>query len=227
MNIPDITIAIDGYSSTGKSSFAKLIARKFSFQYLDSGALYRAVTLFAQERGLITRDDDILPELESALGSLEVHFGPDCRTYIGERCVEKEIRSMKVSSQVSPIATVPYVREWVDACLHRLAAGGRVVMDGRDIGTSVFPDAELKVFMTASAEVRARRRFDEMADRGGKPVYEEVLANIQERDYIDSHREASPLRRADDAFGLDNSHMSLDEELAWITGLIQGKFGIL
>ncbi len=227
MNIPDITIAIDGYSSTGKSSFAKLIARKFSFQYLDSGALYRAVTLFAQERGLITRDDDILPELESALGSLEVHFSPDCRTYIGERCVEKEIRSMKVSSQVSPIATVPYVREWVDACLHRLAAGGRVVMDGRDIGTSVFPDAELKVFMTASAEVRARRRFDEMADRGGNPVYEEVLANIQERDYIDSHREASPLRRADDAFGLDNSHMSLDEELAWITGLIQGKFGIL
>lgn len=227
MNIPDITIAIDGYSSTGKSSFAKLIARKFSFQYLDSGALYRAVTLFAQERGLITRDDDILPELESALGSLEVHFGTDGRTYIGERCVEKEIRSMKVSSQVSPIATVPYVREWVDACLHRLAAGGRVVMDGRDIGTSVFPDAELKVFMTASAEVRARRRFDEMADRGGNPVYEEVLANIQERDYIDSHREASPLRRADDAFGLDNSHMSLDEELAWITGLIQGKFGIL
>ncbi len=227
MNIPDITIAIDGYSSTGKSSFAKLIARKFSFQYLDSGALYRAVTLFAQERGLITRDDDILPELESALGSLEVHFGTDGRTYIGERCVEKEIRSMKVSSQVSPIATVPYVREWVDACLHRLAAGGRVVMDGRDIGTSVFPDAEIKVFMTASAEVRARRRFDEMADRGGNPVYEEVLANIQERDYIDSHREASPLRRADDAFGLDNSHMSLDEELAWITGLIQGKFGIL
>lgn len=227
MNIPDITIAIDGYSSTGKSSFAKLIARKFSFQYLDSGALYRAVTLFAQERGLITRDDDILPELESALGSLEVHFGTDGRTYIGERCVEKEIRSMKVSSQVSPIATVPYVREWVDACLHRLAAGGRVVMDGRDIGTSVFPDAEIKVFMTASAEVRARRRFDEMADRGGNPVYEEVLANIQERDYIDSHREASPLRRADDAFELDNSHMSLDEELAWITGLIQGKFGIL
>lgn len=227
MNIPDITIAIDGYSSTGKSSFAKLIARKFSFQYLDSGALYRAVTLFAQERGLVTRDDDILPELESALGALEVHFGTDGRTYIGERCVEKEIRSMKVSSQVSPIATVPYVREWVDACLHRLAAGGRVVMDGRDIGTSVFPDAEIKVFMTASAEVRARRRFDEMADRGGNPVYEEVLANIQERDYIDSHREASPLRRADDAFGLDNSHMSLDEELAWITGLIQGKFGIL
>ena len=106
MNIPDITIAIDGYSSTGKSSFAKLIARKFSFQYLDSGALYRAVTMFAQERGLITRDDDILPELESALGSLEVHFGTDGRTYIGERCVEKEIRSMKVSSQVSPCTRV-------------------------------------------------------------------------------------------------------------------------
>lgn len=227
MKIPDITIAIDGYSSTGKSSFARLIAKKFSFQYLDSGALYRAVTLFAQERGLISEDDEISPGLEAALGSLDVHFSPDGRTYIGDRCVEKEIRSMEVSSQVSPIATVPYVREWVDSCLHRLASGGRVVMDGRDIGTSVFPDAELKVFMTASAEVRARRRFDEMADRGGNPVYEEVLANIQERDYIDSHREASPLRRADDAFGLDNSHMTLDEELAWITGLIQGKFGIL
>lgn len=227
MNIPDITIAIDGYSSTGKSSFAKLIAKRFGFQYLDSGALYRAVTLFAQESGLISADDVISPELEEALGSLEVHFGKDAMTYMGQRCIEKEIRSMSVSSQVSPIATVPYVRAWVDNCLHRLASGGRVVMDGRDIGTSVFPDAEIKVFMTASPEVRAQRRFDEMARRGGNPVYEEVLANIQQRDYIDSHREASPLRRAEDAFGLDNSGMTLDEELAWITGLIQGKFGIL
>lgn len=227
MTIPDITIAVDGYSSTGKSSFAKLVARKFGFLYLDSGALYRAVTLFAQENGLISPEDEISPALEQALKSLEVRFGQDGRTYVGERCVEREIRSMKVSSQVSPVATVPYVREWVDGCLHRLASGGRVVMDGRDIGTAVFPDAELKIFMTASPEVRARRRFDEMAGKGGNPVYEEVLANIRQRDYIDSHREASPLRRAPDAFGLDNSHMTLEEELAWITGLIQGKFGIL
>ena len=209
MRIPDITIAIDGFSSTGKSSFAKLVARKFGFQYLDSGALYRAVTLFAQERGLISADNAVDPGLRAALDSLEVGFGPDGRTFSGERCIEDEIRSMKVSSQVSPIAAVPYVREWVDACLHRMAAGGRVVMDGRDIGTAVFPDAEIKVFMTASPEVRARRRFDELAAKGGNPVYEEVLANIQQRDYIDSHREASPLRRADDAFGLDNSDMTM------------------
>lgn len=227
MNIPDITIAIDGYSSTGKSSFARLIAKRFGFRYLDSGALYRAVTLYAQETGLISGDDVVSPELESALRSLDVHFGHDGMTYVGDRCVEQEIRSMRVSSQVSPIAAVPYVRTWVDDCLHRLASSGRVVMDGRDIGTSVFPNAELKVFMTASPEVRARRRFDEMVSRGGHPVYEDVLANIQQRDYIDSHREASPLRRADDAFGLDNSEMTLEEELAWITGLVQGKFGIL
>ena len=227
MRIPDITIAIDGFSSTGKSSFAKQVARKFGFQYLDSGALYRAVTLFAQERGLISADNAVDPGLRAALDSLEVGFGPDGRTFSGERCIEDEIRSMKVSSQVSPIAAVPYVREWVDACLHRMAAGGRVVMDGRDIGTAVFPDAEIKVFMTASPEVRARRRFDELAAKGGNPVYEEVLANIQQRDYIDSHREASPLRRADDAFGLDNSDMTMEEELSWITGLVQGKFGIL
>lgn len=227
MNIPDITIAIDGYSSTGKSSFAKLVARRFGFQYLDSGALYRAVTLFAQESGLISDDNAVSVELEKALGLLEVHFGKDGMTFVGDRCVEKEIRSMRVSSQVSPIAAVPYVRAWVDDCLHRLASGGRVVMDGRDIGTSVFPDAEIKIFMTASTEVRARRRYDEMVSRGGQPVYEEVLENIRQRDYIDSHREASPLRRADDAFGLDNSDMTLEEEVAWITGLVQGKFGIL
>lgn len=227
MNIPDITIAVDGYSSTGKSTFARLIARRFGFLYLDSGALYRAVTLHAQETGLISDSGEISPGLEASLDRLEVHFGADGRTYIGERCVESDIRSMKVSSQVSPIAAVPYVRQWVDACLHRLASGGRVVMDGRDIGTAVFPDAELKIFMTASAEVRARRRYDEMKARGGDPDFAEVLANIQQRDYIDSHREASPLRRADDAFGLDNSEMTMEEELAWITGLIQGKFGIL
>lgn len=227
MNIPDITIAVDGYSSTGKSSFAKLVARKFGFLYLDSGALYRAVTLHAQENGLISASGEISPELEPALQQLEVHFGADGKTYIGGRCVESEIRSMKVSSQVSPIAAVPFVRDWVDLSLHKLASGGRVVMDGRDIGTSVFPDAELKIFMTASAEVRARRRYEEMKSRGADPDYAEVLANIQQRDYIDSHRDASPLRRADDAFGLDNSEMTLEEELAWITGLIQGKFGIL
>lgn len=227
MNIPDIIIAIDGYSSTGKSSFAKLVARKFGFLYLDSGAMYRGVTLYAQESGLISADNVVDPALEQALQGLDLHFEEGTRTFMAERCIEKEIRTMEVSSQVSPIAAVPYVRQYVDKKLHEFAAAGRVVMDGRDIGTTVFPDAQIKIFMTASAEVRAQRRYDELAAKGENPVFEEVLKNLQERDYIDSHRESSPLRRAEDAFELDNSEMSMAEELAWIQGLIQGKFGIL
>lgn len=146
---------------------------------------------------------------------------------MGDRCIEAEIRSMGVSSQVSPIAAVPYVRKWVDERLHFLAASGRVVMDGRDIGTSVFPNAELKIYMTARDEVRAQRRFDEMKAKGGNPVFEEVLANLRERDYIDSHRSTSPLRKAEDAFELDNSDMTMAEELSWVQGLIQGRFGLL
>lgn len=227
MNVPDIIIAIDGYSSTGKSSFAKLVARKFGFMYLDSGAMYRGVTLFARESGLISADNVVSADLEQALAGLDLHFEAGTVTYMGERCIEKEIRTMEVSSQVSPIAAVPYVRSYVDRKLHEFAAAGRVVMDGRDIGTTVFPDAQIKVFMTASAQVRAQRRFDELAAKGENPVFEEVLKNLQERDYIDSHRETSPLRRAEDAFELDNSEMTMAEELAWIQGLIQGKFGIL
>lgn len=133
---------------------------------------------------------------------------------------------MKVSSQVSPIATVPYVREYVDGRLHSFASEGRVVMDGRDIGTTVFPHAQLKIFMTASAQVRAQRRFDELKAKGQEPVFEDVLRNLQERDYIDSHREASPLRRAEDSFELDNSLMSLEDELIWVEGLMRGRFTI-
>lgn len=227
MKVPDIIIAIDGYSSTGKSSFAKLVARKFGFIYLDSGAMYRGVTLFAQESGLISKDNVVSDKLQDSLKELDLHFEEGPRTYMGQRCIEKEIRSMEVSSQVSPIAAVPYVREYVDKKLHEFAAAGRVVMDGRDIGTTVFPDAELKVFMTASPEVRAQRRFDELAAKGENPVFEDVMKNLQERDYIDSHRETSPLKRAEDSFELDNSDMTMAEELAWIQGLIQGKFGIL
>lgn len=225
MTIPDIIIAVDGYSSTGKSSFAKLIAGRFGFLYLDSGAMYRGVTLFAQEQGLITDDNVVSDALRDALPGLDLRLGED-GTGIGSRCIEKEIRMMKVSSQVSPIAAVPYVREYVDAKLHAFAAGGRVVMDGRDIGTTVFPDAQLKIFMTAAPEVRARRRFDELVSKGQNPDYEEVLRNLQERDRIDSHREVSPLRRAADSFELDNSRMTLQEELIWIEGLIRGRFTI-
>lgn len=225
--VPDIIIAVDGYSSTGKSSFAKELARTFGFLYLDSGALYRGVTLFAQEKDLISEDNLISDELEQALEGLDLHFGEGGFLYISQRCIESEIRGMKVSSQVSPVSALSYVRSYVDERLHLLSSGGRVVMDGRDIGTTVFPHAELKIFMTARDEVRAKRRFDEMLAKGGNPVYEEVLANLKERDYIDSHRSVSPLRQADDAFVLDNSDMTMKEELSWIMGVIQGKFGIL
>lgn len=225
--VPDIIIAVDGCSSTGKSSFAKELARTFGFLYLDSGALYRGVTLFAQEKSLISEDNLISDELEQALEGLDLHFGEGGFLYISQRCIESEIRGMKVSSQVSPISALSYVRAYVDERLHLLSSGGRVVMDGRDIGTTVFPHAELKIFMTARDEVRAKRRFDEMLAKGGNPVYEEVLANLKERDYIDSHRSVSPLRQADDAFVLDNSDMTMKEELSWIMGVIQGKFGIL
>lgn len=225
--VPDIIIAVDGCSSTGKSSFAKELARTFGFLYLDSGALYRGVTLFAQEKGFISEDNLISDELEQALEGLDLHFGEGGFLYISQRCIESEIRGMKVSSQVSPISALSYVRAYVDERLHLLSSGGRVVMDGRDIGTTVFPHAELKIFMTARDEVRAKRRFDEMLSKGGNPVYEEVLANLKERDYIDSHRSVSPLRQADDAFVLDNSDMTMKEELSWIMGVIQGKFGIL
>lgn len=227
ITVPDIIIAVDGCSSTGKSSFAKEVARTFGFLYLDSGALYRGVTLFAQEKGLISEDNLISDELEQSLEGLDLHFGEGGFLYVSQRCIESEIRGMKVSSQVSPISALSYVRAYVDERLHLLSSGGRVVMDGRDIGTTVFPHAELKIFMTARDEVRAKRRFDEMLAKGGNPVYEEVLANLKERDYIDSHRSVSPLRQADDAFVLDNSDMTMKEELSWIMGVIQGKFGIL
>jgi len=227
MKIPDIIIAIDGYSATGKSSFAKLLANEFGMTYLDSGALYRAVALFAQEKGFISSDNVVSPDLEAALSGLELSFNAEGKICIGDCCVEKEIRSMEVSSRVSPISAEAYVREFVDEKLHRLDAGAGIVMDGRDIGTAVFPEAQLKLFMTASVEVRARRRFDELEAKGEKPVLEEVIKNLQERDYIDSHRETHPLCKADDAFVLDNSNMTLSEELAWVKGVIQGKFGIL
>lgn len=231
MNIPDIIIAVDGCSSTGKSTYAKLVASHLGFLYLDSGAMYRGVTLYAMENGLIGKDGKIdLPAMEKVIGSLDLHFrreGGATALWMGERCIEKEIRTMAVSSYVSPVSAIPYVRNFVDDKLHAFAAGGRVIMDGRDIGTTVFPDAQLKIFMTADDQVRARRRFDELREKGQNPSFEEVLANLKERDYIDSHRETSPLTQPADAFVLDNTDMTLHEELVWTLGLLQGRFGIL
>ena len=225
MQIPDIIIAIDGYSSTGKSSFAKIIANEFSFLYLDSGALYRGVTLYAIENSYID-DANVIDAagLDAALANVDLHFGPE-GTYIGERCIEKEIRSMAVASKVSPIATVPEVRNYVDRKLREFGEKKRVVMDGRDIGTTVFPNAELKIFMTADPMVRAQRRADEMNAKGEKANIEDVLQNLQERDYIDSHREASPLSKADDAIVLDNSHMTMEDQLNWLKDIISERFG--
>ena len=229
-SIPDIIIAVDGFSSTGKSTFAKLIAKEFGFLYLDSGAMYRGVTLAGMEAGLIG-DGKIDEEgLRKIIGPLQLHFRQEegaTRLYLGERCIESEIRGWDVSQYVSPVSAIPWVRSWVDERLHAFSEGGRVIMDGRDIGTTVFPNAELKIFMTADPAVRAKRRYDELVAKGENTTLEEVLENLRDRDYRDSHRETSPLRQAEDAYVLDNTHMTLHEEVVWMLGLLQGKFGLL
>ena len=225
MQIPDIIIAIDGYSSTGKSSFAKIIANEFSFLYLDSGALYRGVTLFAIENGFINDECVIdVPGLEKALADLDLHFGAE-GAYIGDRCIEKEIRSLAIADKVSPIATVPQVRDFVDRKLREFGKKKRIVMDGRDIGTTVFPDAELKIFMTATPEIRAERRAAEMRAKGEDVKIEDVMKNLLERDYIDSHRETSPLSKADDAIVLDNTDMTMADQMVWLKEIMAERFG--
>ena len=230
MHIPDIIIAVDGYSATGKSSVAKLVAKQFGFLYLDSGALYRGVTLYALENRLIDPEKGIdEAALQQALGHLDLtfHAGDGGGTYMGGRRIEEEIRTLEVSSWVSPVSAIPFVRKYVDERLHALARHGRVIMDGRDIGTTVFPDADIKVFKVASDEIRAKRRYNELVAKGETPTMEAVLKNLKERDYIDSHRETSPLRRAEDAFVMDDTDMTLHEEVVWFEGLIRGKYGIL
>ncbi len=229
MHIPDIIIAIDGYSSTGKSSFAKLIAKEFSFLYLDSGALYRAITLYAMEHDMVLADGSIdTRSLVAALPDIDIHFeyAPEgSRTFIGDRCVEKEIRTIEVSSHVSPVAVIPEVRDFVDDILVGYGKNKRIVMDGRDIGTAVFPHADLKIFMTANDNVRAERRLKEMRASGQNPDFNEVLENLKSRDFIDSHREKSPLRQAEDAVVLDNSDMTLEDQMVWVKNLVKEKFG--
>jgi len=230
MNVPDIIIAVDGYSSTGKSTFAKLVAAEFAFLYLDSGAMYRGVTLAGLEAGVIANGKIDEAALLPVMAPLNLHFQQEDGTtklYLGDRCIEKEIRGWEVSQYVSPVSAIPQVRNWVDDKLHAFAAGGRVIMDGRDIGTTVFPNAELKIFMTADPLVRAQRRHEELLAKGENTTLEEVLANLQDRDYRDSHRPTSPLRQAEDAYVMDNTHMTMHEELVWVLGVIQGKFNLL
>ncbi len=216
-----ITIAIDGHSSCGKSTMAKDLARQVGYVYVDTGAMYRCVTLYALRHGLFTADGINTDELRRQLDNIRITFKfnaekgrPD--TYLNDELVEDQIRSMEVSSHVSPIATLGFVREAMVAQQQQMGQGGGVVMDGRDIGTVVFPHAELKIFVTASAEVRAQRRYDELKGKGMEADYADILKNVQERDYIDSHREVSPLRQADDALLLDNSHMTIEEQKQWL-----------
>lgn len=217
-----ITIAIDGHSSCGKSTMAKDLAKEVGYVYVDTGAMYRTVTLYAMRNNLFTADGEVnLASLEKEMDNIAVSFKfnaeagkPD--TYLNGELVEKEIRSLDVSQRVSKIAAVPFVREAMVAQQREMGKEKGVVMDGRDIGTTVFPDAELKVFVTASAEVRAQRRYDELQAKGMPADYGDILKNVQERDYIDSHRETSPLRQADDALLLDNSNMTIPEQKEWL-----------
>ncbi len=222
MIMKKITIAIDGHSSCGKSTMAKALASKLGYVYVDTGAMYRCVTLFALRNECFNEDGSVNTEkLETMMGEIEISFQFNPETgkadaYLNGENVEKEIRLMEVSNHVSPIAAIPYVREAMVDQQRRMGQDKGIVMDGRDIGTTVFPDAELKIFVTASAEVRAKRRYDELIGKGEEADFEEILKNVQERDYIDSHREVSPLRQAEDALLLDNSNMTIEEQNIWL-----------
>ena len=224
-----ITIAIDGFSSCGKSTMAKDLAKKLGYVYVDTGAMYRAVTLYAMRNGLFNADGSVkTTDLERQMNKINITFKlnktaerPD--TYLNNELVENDIRTLEVSNHVSQIAAVPFVREAMVAQQQRMGKDKGVVMDGRDIGTTVFPEAELKVFVTASAEVRAQRRYDELKEKGMPADFNDILKNVQERDYIDSHREVSPLRKAPDAIELDNSHMTIAEQSAWLMEQVEQK----
>lgn len=224
-----ITIAIDGHSSCGKSTMAKDLAREVGYVYVDTGAMYRSVTLYALRNNLFNEDGSVkTAELEQQMPQINISFKfnaetgrPD--TYLNNECVEKEIRSLEVSNHVSPIAAVPFVRTAMVTQQQQMGKDKGVVMDGRDIGTTVFPDAELKIFVTASAQVRAQRRFDELKAKGMPADFDDILKNVEERDYIDSHREVSPLRKADDAIELDNSNMTIPEQKQWLMDRFKEK----
>ena len=224
-----ITIAIDGFSSCGKSTMAKDLAKKLGYVYVDTGAMYRAVTLYAMRNRLFNADGSVkTADLERQMNKINITFKlnktaerPD--TYLNNELVENDIRTLEVSNHVSQIAAIPFVREAMVAQQQRMGKDKGVVMDGRDIGTTVFPEAELKVFVTASAEVRAQRRYDELKEKGIPAHFNDILKNVQERDYIDSHREVSPLRKAPDAIELDNSHMTITEQSAWLMELVKQK----
>lgn len=217
-----IVIAIDGYSSCGKSTMAKDLAREVGYIYVDTGAMYRAVTLFAMRNGVFDADDNIdEARLKALLPDVKLTFKLNSETKLPEvclngECVERDIRTLEVSQHVSPIAALPFVREKLVEQQQAMGKEKGIVMDGRDIGTVVFPDAELKIFVTASAEIRAQRRFKELEAKGMPANFDEILQNVEQRDYIDTHRETSPLSQADDALVLDNSHLTIADQKVWL-----------
>ena len=217
-----ITIAIDGFSSCGKSTMAKDLAREVGYIYIDSGAMYRAVTLYSIENGIFDGDVSDTEKLKKAIKDIQISFRPNPETgrpdtYLNGVNVENKIRTMGVSSKVSPISALDFVREAMVAQQQAMGKEKGIVMDGRDIGTTVFPDAELKIFVTATPEIRAQRRFDELKAKGQEGSFEEILENVKQRDYIDQHREVSPLRKADDALLLDNSNLSIEQQKEWLS----------
>ncbi|MBU2940301.1 (d)CMP kinase [Lacinutrix sp. C3R15] len=221
----NITIAIDGFSSTGKSTIAKQLAKHLGYIYVDSGAMYRAVTLFAMQHNFIDANHFDREGLVAKLAEVTISFSfnPElgfAEVYLNGVNVEKQIRTLEVSSFVSQIATIPEVRYQLVKQQQQMGKDKGVVMDGRDIGTVVFPNAEVKIFMTASAETRAQRRFDELVSRGDEVLYKDVLHNVQERDYIDSNRKDSPLVKAEDAIEIDNSNLSLEEQFNKVLALV-------
>lgn len=217
---PLITIAIDGYSSSGKSSMARQLAKTIGYKYIDSGAMYRAVALYAMQHNIIKTDGAIdIPALTAALPKIKIGFridGDQQITTLNNEDVEIQIRSMAVSNNVSPVAAIPEVRHALVAMQQQMGKEKGIVMDGRDIGTTVFPDAEMKIFVTASAQTRAQRRVAELIEKGVATTYEEVLSNVINRDHIDETRAESPLRKADDALVLDNSTMSIEQQNEWL-----------
>lgn len=218
-----IIIAIDGHSSCGKSTFAKMIAKRYGYKYIDTGAMYRAVTLFAIDKGFFKSGILDKAALVTALPEIHFDFSNDGNNnlFLNSINVEERIRSMEVSSFVSRVSEVGAVREALVAKQQAMGEGKGIVMDGRDIGTSVFPHAELKIYMTASVEVRAQRRYDEYIGKGISASFDEIKKNISERDRLDENRDISPLRMADDAILLDNSHMTLDQQMKWVEKIIQ------
>lgn len=217
-----IVIAIDGFSSCGKSTMAKDLAREVGYIYVDTGAMYRAVTLFAMRNDVFDAEGNIdETRLKALLPDVKLTFQLNNETKLPEVClngenVERHIRTLEVSQHVSPIAALPFVREKLVEQQQAMGNEKGIVMDGRDIGTVVFPNAELKIFVTASAEIRAQRRFKELEAKGMPADFDEILQNVEQRDYIDTHRETSPLRQADDALVLDNSHLTIAEQKVWL-----------